>query len=80
MSTPFFTDQGDRTLLSKSQGVFESNTDIEWFDALVGFLRASGCFAIGPFRGNVPHMRILEGLDLEACQHLAADPLADKFR
>jgi len=53
MSTRFFTNHGDQTLLRKFQGVFESNTDIEWFDARVGFLRASGYFAIRPFLGNV---------------------------
>ena len=41
MSTRFFTNQGDQTLLRKFRGVFESNADIEWFDALVGCLRAS---------------------------------------
>jgi hypothetical protein len=29
-------------LLSKFQGVFGSNPDIEWFDALVGLLNTSG--------------------------------------
>src|ERR1039457_5164258 len=66
MSTRFFTNHGDQTLLRKFQGVFESNTDIEWFDALVGFLRASGYFAIRPFLGNVPHIRILVGINVDA--------------
>jgi hypothetical protein len=52
MSTRFFTNHGEQTLLRKFQGVFESNTDIEWSDALVGFLRASGYFAIRPFLGG----------------------------
>src|SRR5438270_624261 len=65
-STRFFTNHGDQTLLRKFQGVFESNTDIEWFDALVGFLRASGYFAIRPFLGNVPHIRILVGINVDA--------------
>jgi superfamily II DNA/RNA helicase len=66
MTTRFFTNHGDQTLLRKFQGVFESNTDIEWFDALVGFLRASGYFAIRPFLGNVPHIRILVGINVDA--------------
>src|ERR1039457_4507543 len=65
MSTRFFTNHGEQTLLRKFQGVFESNTDIEWFDALVGFLRASGYFAIRPFLGNVPHIRILVGINVD---------------
>jgi hypothetical protein len=44
MSTRFFTNQGDQTLLGKLRDVSESNADIEWFDALVGYLRASGYF------------------------------------
>ena len=59
MSTRFFTNQADQTLLRKFRGVFESNADIERFDALVGYLRASGYFAIRPFLSNVPHIRIL---------------------
>jgi hypothetical protein len=66
MSTRFFTNQGDQTLLRKFQGVFESNADIEWFDALVGYLRASGYFAIRPFLSNVPHIRILVGINVDA--------------
>src|SRR5258708_8076947 len=65
-SSRFFTNHGDQTLLNKFQGVFESNSDIEWFDALVGFLRASGYFAIRPFLGNVPHIRILVGINVDA--------------
>src|SRR5437773_50323 len=65
-STRFFTNHGDQTLLNKFQGVFESNIDIEWFDALVGFLRASGYFAIRPFLDKVPHIRILVGINVDA--------------
>ncbi|MHB8523139.1 MAG: helicase-related protein [Limisphaerales bacterium] len=66
MSTRFFTNQGDQTLLKKLRGVFESNADIEWFDALVGYLRASGYFAIRPFLNSVPHIRILVGINVDA--------------
>jgi superfamily II DNA or RNA helicase len=66
MSTRFFTNQADQTLLRKFRGVFESNADIEWFDALVGYLRASGYFAIRPFLANVPHIRILVGINVDA--------------
>jgi len=66
MSTRFFTNQGDQTLLRKFRGVFESNADIERFDALVGYLRASGYFAIRPFLAQVPHIRILVGINVDA--------------
>jgi hypothetical protein len=34
-------DESRQTPLRKLQGVFESNMEIEWFGALVGFLRTS---------------------------------------
>lgn len=51
--------------MNKFKGVFESNPDIEWFDALVGFLRASGYFAIRPYLDNVPNVRILVGINVD---------------
>lgn len=66
MSTRFFTNYGEQTLFKKFQGVFQSNPDIEWFDALVGFLRASGYFAIRPYLEKVPNIRILVGINVDA--------------
>ncbi len=64
--TRFFTNHGEQTLFQKFQGVFESNHDIEWFDALVGYLRSSGYFALRPFLEKVPHIRILVGINVDA--------------
>ncbi len=50
----------------KFRGIFENNPDIEWFDALVGFLRASGYFAVRPHFEKVPHIRILAGINIGA--------------
>ena len=66
MATRFFTNTADNTLLNKFKGVFGSNKDIECFDALVGFLRASGYFAIRPFLDNVPKIRILVGINVDS--------------
>lgn len=65
MTTKFFTNSDENTLLNKFQGVFGSNTDIECFDALVGFLRASGYFSLRPFLENVPNIRILVGINVD---------------
>lgn len=54
MSKRFFTNEGKNTLLKKFAGVFASNPDIERFDALVGYLRASGYFALRPHLEKVP--------------------------
>lgn len=66
MSPRFFTNHGDQTLLRKFRGIFENNSDIEWFDALVGYLRASGYFAIRPHLDKVPHIRVLVGINVDA--------------
>lgn len=65
MSTRFFTNDGENTLINKFQGVFHNNRDIQSFDALVGYFRASGYFRLRPFLNNVPKIRILVGIDVD---------------
>lgn len=65
MATKFFTNDGENTLLNKFKGIFQDNTDIDYFDALVGYFRASGYFAIRPYLENVPHIRVLVGIDTD---------------
>jgi len=65
MSSKFFTNEGDNTLLKKFAGVFAANRDIEQFDALVGYLRSSGYFSIRPHLEAVPKIRILVGIDVD---------------
>lgn len=66
MATRFFTNTAENTLLNKFKGVFGSNKDIECFDALVGFLRASGYFSIRPLLNDVPQIRILVGINVDS--------------
>ena len=65
MSTRFFTNDEDNTLLNKFKGVFENNKDIEFFDALVGYFRASGYFRIREYLNDVPKIRILVGINVD---------------
>jgi len=65
MSTRFFTNEHKNTLLQKFKGIFENNQDLEFFDALVGYFRASGYFKIRPFLEKVPKIRILVGIDVD---------------
>lgn len=65
MSTKFFNNSGENTLLNKFKGIFENNKDIEKFDALVGYFRSSGYFAIRPFLEEVPEIRILVGINVD---------------
>lgn len=65
MSTKFFTNKDENTLLNKFQGVFQYNPNIAHFDALVGYFRASGYFKIRPFLDKVPKIRILVGINVD---------------
>lgn len=65
MSTKFFTNKDQNTLLNKFKGIFENNKDIEFFDAVVGYFRSSGYFKIRPFLDDVPNIRILVGIDVD---------------
>jgi len=65
MSTKFFTNQDHNTLFNKFKGVFDNNKDIEFFDALVGYFRASGYFKIRELLNDVPNIRILVGINVD---------------
>ncbi len=65
MSIRFFTNEEENTLLKKFEGVFTHNRNIQFFDALVGYFRASGYFALRPHLEHVPHIRILVGINVD---------------
>ena len=48
MGTNFFTNENENTLLEKIEGVFKYKK-VHFFDALVGYFRASGYFRIRKF-------------------------------
>ena len=64
MGTKFFTNQGQNTLLKKFEGIFK-HTKVNNFDALVGYLRASGYFKISKYLKKVPKVRILVGINVD---------------
>lgn len=64
MSTKFFTNENQNTLLSKIEGVFK-HRNIHFFDALVGYFRASGYFRIRPFVEKAVEIRILVGINID---------------
>ena len=64
MGSHFFTNKKGNTLLKKFEGIFE-HVDIKKFDALVGFLRASGYFRVREFMDKVEEVRILVGIDVD---------------
>ncbi len=65
MSTKFFTNKNGNTLIKQFEGVLENNPNITRLDSVVGFLRASGYFALRPFLDSVEKVRILIGIDVD---------------
>lgn len=66
MSTKFFTNRDGNSLLKKFEGVFTHVESIQFFDALVGYFRASGYFKVRPFLDRIPRVRILVGINVDA--------------
>lgn len=65
MSTKFFTNKADNSLLKKFEGVFKNLPNIHNFDALVGYFRATGYFKLRPFLNEIPEIRILVGINVD---------------
>lgn len=64
MGTNFFTNEKENTLLEKIEGVFKYK-EVHFFDALVGYFRASGYFRIRKFIQQTPQIRILVGINVD---------------
>jgi HKD family nuclease/superfamily II DNA or RNA helicase len=64
MSSKFFTNEADNTLISKIEGIFK-HRNIHFFDALVGYFRASGYFQIRKFVEKAEEIRILVGINID---------------
>lgn len=70
----FFTNRDGNTLMKKFENFLKKNLQIRNFDAVVGFLRASGYFELRPHLSNMNRVRILIGIDVDkyiarAAQH-----------
>jgi len=82
-TTKFFTNEAENTLLQKIEGIFV-HRNIHFFDALVGYFRASGYFRIRPFVEKAAQIRILVGINIDKLvadaqeKGLLFDPNAEK--
>ena len=65
MATKFFTNAQGNTLIREFEGILAANPLIKNLDAVVGFLRASGYFALRPFLDGVERVRVLIGIDVD---------------
>jgi superfamily II DNA/RNA helicase len=80
MPSKFFTNKDkNNTLLSKFDEVFKNNPNIYHFDALIGYLRASGYFQIRPLLDKVSKIRILAGMDIDSLMAEAYSKTRDLF-
>lgn len=60
-----FTNSEGNTLIREFEGVLKNNPSLNNFDAVVGFLRASGYFSLRPLLDDVQKVRILIGIDVD---------------
>lgn len=65
MSTKFFTNSEENSLIKKFQGTLENIQGLKHFDALVGYFRASGYFKLRPFLEQIPKIRFLVGINVD---------------
>lgn len=65
MSTRFFTNSDQGTLLDKFAAVFEHNPQLTAFDALAAYFRATGYFRLRPHLERIEQVRILVGIDVD---------------
>lgn len=70
MGTNFFTNEDQNTLLEKIEGIFKYKK-VYFFDALVGYFRASGYFRIRKFIQQTPKIRILVGINVDKLTYQA---------
>lgn len=80
METKFFTNKEENTLIKKFEGIFAENQSIKYFDALVGYFRASGYFNIRPFLEKIPKIRILVGINVDKLVTKAQNAGLDFFK
>lgn len=71
MNSKFFTNEAENTLISKIEGIFKYR-NIHFFDALVGYFRASGYFRIRKFVEKADEIRILVGINIDNLVHEAS--------
>jgi superfamily II DNA or RNA helicase len=64
-TTKFFTNENGNTLIAKFEGIVQYLKPF-YFDALVGYFRASGYFHIREMLRSVSQVRILVGIDVDA--------------
>jgi superfamily II DNA or RNA helicase len=66
MSSKFFTNAADRNLFDKFKGIVEGMKDLYAFQAVVGYFRSSGYFALQPYLQHLPKVRILVGINVDS--------------
>ncbi len=66
INSKFFTNDGGNALIKKFKGAFEHIANLYAFHAVAGYFRASGYYAIREHLLNVPEVKILVGINVDA--------------
>lgn len=69
MATMFFTNDSGNNLFEKFKAITDNDSSIECLDALVGYFRSSGYFALRPYLEKLS-LRVIVGINVD---HLTAD-------
>jgi hypothetical protein len=70
MSTKFFTNDNENTLINKFKGVLTSGNNFKNLDALVSYLRSSEYFKFKEFLNEIPEVRISFGINADKITYL----------
>ena len=70
MSSKFFTNEGNKSVIKKFEGVFAYMANLYAFHAVVGYFRSSGYFAIRDHLIKLHEVKILVGINVD---HIAAE-------
>ena len=80
MTSNFFTNSTDNTLIDKFKGIFSNMPSLQAFHAIVGYFRASGYFAIREELIRLSEVKILVGIDVDAITATAQRKGFDLFK
>ncbi len=65
MSSKFFTNSSERSMIDKFRGIINHMKDIYAFHAVVGYFRSSGYFALQPHLQSLKEIKILVGINVD---------------
>ena len=65
MTSKLFNNYNEKSLFDKFTGIIEEMKSLYAFQAVIGYFRSSGYFALQPYLKNVPVVKILVGINVD---------------